>query len=83
MAAVCLIPVYALLLVYFASLVPEMAVCLFSAVYRERCENPGDCVVDLFGASPGIAFLLPAGTGIRRIMGILAIIGWELFFTWP
>ena len=47
MAAVCLIPVYALLLVYLARWSPEMAVCLFSAVYRERCENPGDCVVDL------------------------------------
>lgn len=68
MAAVCLIPVYALLLFYLARWsLRWLAVC--SPRFTGRGAKA--LVIALwifFGASPGIAFLLPAGTGIRRVM---------------
>ena len=68
MAAVCLIPVYALLLVYLARWsLKWLSVCSL----RFTGKGVKILVIVLwifFGASPGIAFLLPAGTGIRRIM---------------
>lgn len=68
MAAVCLIPVYALLLVYLARWsLKWLSVCSL----RFTGKGVKTLVIVLwifFGASPGIAFLLPAGTGIRRIM---------------
>lgn len=68
MAAVCLIPVYALLLVYLARWsLKWLSVC--SLWFTGKGVKILVIVLWIFfGASPGIAFLLPAGTGIRRIM---------------